>query len=119
MEAGLCLYGNDIDENTSPIEAGLAFVVGKLMRKSLIVNRLAKRRREAMDFPGAKKIVDQLKNKSWPKRRVGLICDSGRAPRPHLPLIDPINKAAIGFVTSGCPSPTLGKLVKIFYSCFR
>ena len=39
LEAGLCLYGNDIDETTSPVEATLAWTIGK-------------RRRTAMDFPG-------------------------------------------------------------------
>ncbi|CAI2355428.1 unnamed protein product [Caenorhabditis sp. 36 PRJEB53466] len=102
LEAGLCLYGSDIDENTTPIEAGLAFVV-------------AKRRRETLDFPGAEKIVKQLKEKSWAKRRVGLLAVPGRCPRSHLPLIDPLDKCAIGFVTSGCPSPTLGKNIAIAY----
>lgn len=102
LEAGLCLYGSDIEENTTPIEAGLAFVV-------------AKRRRETLDFPGAEHIVKQLKEKSWPKRRVGLLAPAGRCPRSHLPLIDPLDKCSIGFVTSGCPSPTLGKNIAIAY----
>ena len=42
LEAGLCLYGNDIDENTTPVEATLAWTIGK-------------RRRAALDFPGTKK----------------------------------------------------------------
>uniref|UniRef100_A0A1I7XK54 Aminomethyltransferase, mitochondrial n=1 Tax=Heterorhabditis bacteriophora TaxID=37862 RepID=A0A1I7XK54_HETBA len=42
---------------------------------------IAKRRREAMDFPGATKIMNQLINKNWPKRRVGLVSDPGRVPR--------------------------------------
>ncbi|VDM70670.1 unnamed protein product, partial [Strongylus vulgaris] len=102
MEAGLCLYGNDIDENTTPAEAGLAFVV-------------AKRRRETLGFPGAEKVVGQLKSKSWPKQRVGLISEPGRAPRAHLPLMDPLDKSAIGFVTSGCPSPCLNQNIAIAY----
>uniref|UniRef100_A0A0M3I5J0 Aminomethyltransferase n=1 Tax=Ascaris lumbricoides TaxID=6252 RepID=A0A0M3I5J0_ASCLU len=102
LEAGLCLYGNDIDENTTPIEAGLAFVV-------------AKRRRQTKDFPGAEVIVSQLEKKNWPKRRVGLLSDKGRAPRSHLPIIDPISKAVVGFVTSGCPSPNLKKNIGMAY----
>ncbi|VDK18878.1 unnamed protein product [Anisakis simplex] len=102
LEAGLCLYGNDIDENTTPIEAGIAFVV-------------AKRRRQTKDFPGAEKIVSQLEKKNWPKRRVGIICDKGRAPRSHLPVIDPVTKASVGVVTSGCPSPTLHKSIGMAY----
>ncbi|VDM99012.1 unnamed protein product [Thelazia callipaeda] len=102
LEAGLCLYGNDIDENTTPVEGNIAFVI-------------AKRRREKADFPGAEKILSQLKNKDWPKRRVGLISESGRVPRSHLPIIDPINKASVGFVTSGCPSPNLKKNIAMAY----
>ncbi|KFQ55514.1 hypothetical protein N333_04404, partial [Nestor notabilis] len=57
VEAGLCLYGNDIDETTTPAEAGLMWTLGK-------------RRRMAMDFPGAAIIMAQVKEK--PKRkRVG------------------------------------------------
>ncbi|KAE9416614.1 hypothetical protein Angca_005045 [Angiostrongylus cantonensis] len=102
MEAGLCLYGNDIDENTTPAEAGLAFVV-------------AKRRRVTLDFPGAEKVVEQLTTKKWPKQRVGLIGEAGRAPRAHLPIIDPLDKCAVGFVTSGCPSPCTNQNIGIAY----
>ncbi len=47
LEAGLCLYGHDIDETTTPVEAGLAWAIGR-------------RRREAGDFPGAAAILRQL-----------------------------------------------------------
>ena len=50
LEAGLCLYGNDIDELTTPVEAGLTWTIGK-------------RRRAAWDFPGAVPIRDQLRER--------------------------------------------------------
>ena len=59
MEVGLCLYGNDIDETTTPIEATLAWTIPK-------------RRRVARDFPGAEIILNQLKNKPS-RKRIGLI----------------------------------------------
>jgi aminomethyltransferase len=58
LEAGLRLYGNDIDETISPVEALLVWNIGK-------------RRKELADFLGAQKILKQLKEK--PKQRVGLI----------------------------------------------
>uniref|UniRef100_A0A0N5AW23 Aminomethyltransferase n=1 Tax=Syphacia muris TaxID=451379 RepID=A0A0N5AW23_9BILA len=102
LEAGLCLYGSDIDESTTPVEAGLLFVIGK-------------RRRQTKDFPGAEKIVSQIKNKNCPKKRVGLIAEPGRAPRSHLPILDPLDKASVGFVTSGSPSPCLKRNIAIAY----
>ncbi|GMS80938.1 hypothetical protein PENTCL1PPCAC_3113, partial [Pristionchus entomophagus] len=102
LEAGLCLYGNDIDEGTTPVEAGLAFTI-------------AKRRRQTLGFPGAEKIVDQLTTKKWNKQRVGLLAQPGRAPRGHAPIVGPIDKAAVGYVTSGCPSPCLGQNIAIAY----
>ena len=65
LEAGLCLYGHDIDETTSPVEAGLVWSIGK-------------RRREEGGFPGAERIQRELAN--GPARlRVGLRLE-GRAP---------------------------------------
>ena len=59
LEVGLCLYGNDIDETTTPIEATLAWTIPK-------------RRRVSRDFPGAEIILNQLKNKPS-RKRIGLI----------------------------------------------
>ncbi|XP_030356575.1 aminomethyltransferase, mitochondrial isoform X1 [Strigops habroptila] len=99
LEAGLCLYGNDIDETTTPAEAGLMWTLGK-------------RRRAAMDFPGAAIIMAQLKEK--PKRkRVGLT-SVGPPIRPHMAILDP-EGVPVGTVTSGCPSPSLGKNIAMGY----
>ena len=65
LEAGLCLYGQDIDRTTTPIEAGLGWTIGK-------------RRRAEGGFPGAGVILDQLAS-GPPRRRVGIRPD-GRAP---------------------------------------
>ncbi|CAE7869111.1 gcvT, partial [Symbiodinium sp. KB8] len=62
LEAGLCLYGHDIDETTSPVEAALNWTIGK-------------RRREDGRFIGADKILPQLKKGGVSRKRVGLIID--------------------------------------------
>ena len=98
LEVGLCLYGNDIDETTSPIEATLAWTIPK-------------RRRTAADFPGAQIILDQLKNKPT-RKRIGLVSQGGPPPRQHCKILD-ANEQEIGEVTSGCPSPTLGKGINV------
>uniref|UniRef100_A0A0N4Z0L9 Aminomethyltransferase n=1 Tax=Parastrongyloides trichosuri TaxID=131310 RepID=A0A0N4Z0L9_PARTI len=105
LEAGLCLYGNDINESTTPMEGNISFVV-------------AKRRRETLGFPGAEKIVKQLQEKKCPKKRVGFIAEAGRAPRSHIPIVDPLDKACIGFITSGAPSPIVGKNISMGYIDF-
>ncbi|XP_064117075.1 aminomethyltransferase, mitochondrial-like isoform X1 [Macrobrachium nipponense] len=99
LEAGLCLYGNDIDDTTTPIEAGLAWTIGK-------------RRRQTADFPGAEIILKQLKDKPK-RRRVGLTC-TGPPPRSHCPVLDGDGNQ-VGEVTSGCPAPSLGKNVAMAY----
>uniref|UniRef100_A0A2K6MH08 Aminomethyltransferase n=1 Tax=Rhinopithecus bieti TaxID=61621 RepID=A0A2K6MH08_RHIBE len=99
LEAGLCLYGNDIDEHTTPVEGSLSWTLGK-------------RRQAAMDFPGAKVIVPQLKGKVQ-RRRVGLMCE-GAPMRAHSPILN-MEGTKIGTVTSGCPSPSLKKNVAMGY----
>ncbi|XP_037761344.1 aminomethyltransferase, mitochondrial isoform X2 [Chelonia mydas] len=99
LEAGLCLYGNDIDETTTPVEAALVWTLGK-------------RRRVAMDFPGATVIVPQIKGKVK-RKRVGLI-STGPPIRPHMPILS-LEGRPIGEVTSGCPSPCLKKNVAMGY----
>ncbi|XP_037706672.1 aminomethyltransferase, mitochondrial [Choloepus didactylus] len=99
LEAGLCLYGTDIDEHTTPVEGSLSWTLGK-------------RRRAAMDFPGATVIVPQLKGRVQ-RRRVGLICE-GAPVRAHSPILS-TEGTVIGTVTSGCPSPSLKKNVAMGY----
>lgn len=63
LEAGLCLYGNDITPETTPIDAALTWLV-------------AKRRRTTADFPGAETILKQIKEGSL-KKRIGVVSESG------------------------------------------
>nr|CAG4641656.1 EOG090X057R [Eurycercus lamellatus] len=91
LEAGLCLYGSDMNESINPIEASLAWLV-------------AKRRRALADFPGAANILQELKSPSA-RRRVGFI-SRGAPARGHT-LIYSTEGQLIGEVTSGCPSPSL------------
>jgi aminomethyltransferase len=100
LEAGLCLYGHDIDTTTSPIEADLAWSIQK-------------RRREGGGFPGAARVQAELG--SGPKRkRVGLLPD-GKAPaREHTEITD-MNGARIGEITSGGFGPTVGGPVAMGY----
>jgi aminomethyltransferase len=100
LEAGLCLYGNDIDELTTPVEAGLTWVIGK-------------RRRIAWDFPGATVIRDQLENGAV-RHRVGIRPD-GRAPaRAQTDIVNDDGTAA-GGVTSGGFSPSLNAPIAMGY----
>ncbi|XP_054643751.1 aminomethyltransferase, mitochondrial [Dunckerocampus dactyliophorus] len=99
LEAGLCLYGNDIDETTTPVEATLVWTIGK-------------RRRQTKGFPGADIIVPQIKAKTA-RKRVGLV-STGPPVRQHTPILSPDGKV-IGEVTSGCPSPCLKKNIAMGY----
>ncbi|KAL2103871.1 hypothetical protein ACEWY4_000739 [Coilia grayii] len=99
LEAGLCLYGNDIDESTTPVEATLVWTIGK-------------RRRQQRDFPGADIVVPQIKAKTQ-RKRVGLI-STGPPVRQHTPILAPDGRL-IGEITSGCPSPCLKKNIAMGY----
>lgn len=97
LEAGLPLYGHDLDETVSPIEAGLNFAVSK-------------RRREAADFPGAQRILAEISD--GPARlRVGLLVDGAPA-REGAAILDP-GGAEIGTVTSGGFAPSLGRAIAL------
>ena len=93
LEAGLCLYGHDIDETTTPVEAGLAWTIGR-------------RRRAEGGFPGAAIVLRQLAE-GPARKRVGIRPD-GRAPaREGTPIVDPAGEP-IGRVTSGGFGPSVG-----------
>ena len=99
LEAGLCLYGHDLDPKTSPIEADLAWTIQK-------------RRREAKDFPGAKRILREYELGAA-KKRVG-IRPNDRAPAREGVEIMKDGKT-IGVVTSGGFSPVLNAPISMGY----
>jgi aminomethyltransferase len=102
LEAGLCLYGHDIDATTTPAEAVLAWTVPK-------------RRREARDFPGAEVIVPQLVDGGPPRKLVGLKPD-GRAPaREGAEVRDVATGRAVGRITSGGFGPSVGGPIAMGY----
>jgi aminomethyltransferase len=100
LEAGLCLYGHDIDETTSPVEADLVW-------------SMSKRRREEGGFPGADRIQKELRE--GPSRlRVGILPE-GRAPaREGTEILDD-NENRVGVVTSGGFGPSVGAPVAMGY----
>ncbi|XP_023013552.2 aminomethyltransferase, mitochondrial [Leptinotarsa decemlineata] len=100
LEAGLCLYGNDIKSSTTPVEGALTWLV-------------AKRRRELGNFPGAEVILKQIKEGSSVKR-IGLTYQTGPPARQGARILSE-NGLELGEVTSGCPSPSLGKNIAMGY----
>ncbi|KAH9930194.1 uncharacterized protein B0H18DRAFT_993584 [Fomitopsis serialis] len=100
LEAGMCLYGNDLDEDTSPVEAGLTWVIGK-------------DRRENGEFIGAEGVRKHLKD-GTPRRRVGMVVEGAPA-RQGAKIFAPNGGEQVGVVTSGIPSPTLGKNIAMGY----
>ncbi|MGE0846539.1 MAG: glycine cleavage system aminomethyltransferase GcvT [Flavobacteriaceae bacterium] len=99
LEAGLCLYGHDIDETTSPVEAGLVWSIGK-------------RRREEGGFPGFARISRELREGAR-RKRVG-IRPEGRAPAREGTAIIAGGRES-GVVTSGGFGPTAGGPVAMGY----
>lgn len=100
LEAGLCLYGSDIDQSTSPIEAGLAWTISK-------------RRREQGGFPGAAIIQKHLAE--GPARiRVGVRPLEKAPARAHTEIVDATG-ARIGEITSGGFGPSYGGPIAMGY----
>lgn len=104
LEAGLCLYGNDIDTETSPVEAGLTWAIQKVRRRG--------GQREG-GFPGADRILAEIEN-GPPRRLVGLLPE-GRAPIRAGAALETIDGMEIGQVTSGVFGPSVGGPVAMGY----
>jgi len=105
LEAGLCLYGNDIDATTSPVEAALTWAIQKARRA--VGDR-------AGGFPGADRILDEMAN-GTSRRRVGLLPE-GRAPmREGTRLFVDGSDTPVGTVTSGAFGPTVERPVSMGY----
>jgi len=100
LEAGLCLYGHDIDETTTPVEAGLAWTIQKSRRKE-------------GGFPGFE-VIDAQLHDGPPRKRVGLRPE-GKAPAREGAEIRDKGGKALGAVTSGGFGPTVGGPVAMGY----
>jgi aminomethyltransferase len=106
LEAGLCLYGNDIDTMTTPVEAALNWALQKVRRTG---------GERAGGFPGAARVLAQLDgSETLTRRRVGLIALERVPVREHVEL-QSLDGAKIGEVTSGLLGPTADKPVAIGY----
>ena len=100
LEAGLCLYGQDLDASTTPVEANLEWSI-------------AVRRRNSGDFIGADVVLEQLAS-GTKRKRVGL-APEGRAPLRGSAQLRDSAGVEVGIVTSGSFSPTLGAPVAMGY----
>jgi len=100
LEAGLCLYGNDLTETITPVEADLLWT-------------MSKKRREEGTFIGSNIIREQIKN-GVKHKRVGIIGEKGLTPRAHMIIKDTDNNE-IGEITSGSFSPCIQKPIAMGY----
>ena len=106
LEAGLCLYGHDIDTSTTPVEAGLAWAIQKVRRTGGA---------RAGGFPGAEKVLAQLANPALlSKKRVGLTALERIPVRDHTELQSSAG-ARIGEVTSGLLGPSINQPIALGY----
>jgi aminomethyltransferase len=101
LEAGFCLYGHDITAETSPIEADLAWIIGK-------------RRRENGGFLGEGRILKEL-NEGPLTRRVGLMPKGASAPAREGAVLYDSDGNQIGIITSGGFGPTIGGPIAMGY----
>lgn len=97
LEAGFCLYGHELDRETTPLEAGLGWVV----------------KPDAADFVGKDALVQQ-KEAGVPRKLVGLVVEGRGIPRAGYPITN-ADGEDVGTVTSGSQSPVLGKGIALGY----
>ncbi len=106
LEAGLCLYGNDIDTTTTPVEAGLNWAMQKVRRTG---------GERAGGFPGADRVLAQLDgSEAQTRKRVGLVALERVPVREHTEL-QSLEGETIGEVTSGLLGPSADKPVAMGY----
>ncbi|WP_428776395.1 glycine cleavage system aminomethyltransferase GcvT [Vibrio sp.] len=105
LECGLCLYGHDLDQTTTPVEASLLWGIQKVRRAE---------GERAGGFPGADIILDQIETKDVSRKRVGLVGQTKAPVREGTELFD-TDGGKIGVVTSGTAGPTAGKPVSMAY----
>ncbi|EJK2115164.1 glycine cleavage system protein T [Vibrio navarrensis] len=105
LECGLCLYGHDLDETTTPVEASLLWGIQKVRRTG--------GEREG-GFPGADIILKQIESKDVSRKRVGLVGLTKAPVREGAELFD-ADGNKVGVVTSGTAGPNAGKPVSMAY----
>ncbi len=96
LEMGYCLYGNDIDDTTTPLEGGLGWIT-----------------KFTKDFT-AREILEKQKAEGIPRKLVGLEMIDKGIPRHGYPIVD-ASGDNIGVVTSGTQAPSLGKAIALGY----
>ncbi|WP_291589090.1 glycine cleavage system aminomethyltransferase GcvT [Comamonas sp. UBA7528] len=106
LEAGLCLYGNDMDDKTTPVEAALTWAIQKVRRTGGA---------RAGGFLGADTVLAQLDNPALVQRkRVGLIATE-RVPVREPAVLENMDGQQVGYITSGLLSPSLNQPVALGY----
>jgi aminomethyltransferase len=106
LEAGLCLYGQDMDTTTTPIEAGLNWAIPKVRRSGGA---------RSGGFPGAERVLAQLDGtEPLPRKRVGVMALERIPVREHCE-IQSLNGSVIGETTSGLLGPSINKAIAMGY----
>jgi len=102
LESGLCLYGNDIDETTTPGEASLLWTIPK-------------KRRQTGGFVGDKVILEQISKKDYKRKRVGIALTVRGVAREGSTVLNPESGEVVGSFTSGTYSPILHTSIGMAY----